>query len=203
MSLTDLLKDYPIISEQVERIELAVLLSELEKVIEQDVEGEIVEFGCYEGTTSLFIARALKQKKSNKKFYVYDSFDGLPEKSSHDQSPLGTAFVRGELRATKAQFIANFRKSQLPLPIIAKGWFHEVESHQLPKSISFAFLDGDYYKSIRASLSLVLPRMTHGGVIIVDDYDNPKLPGVQKAIADTRMQGKRVVKNSLLIVKME
>lgn len=180
----ELLHNYPIISDQVERNELEVLLGELEKILDNNVEGDIVEFGCFVGTTSLFIQRLLLAKKSSKKFYVYDSFDGLPEKTKEDQSPLGIDFKRGELRSTKAEFIHNFRKANLPLPIIKKAWFHEIEEHEVPSKICFAFLDGDYYKSIRASLALVKNNMPKGSAIVVDDYDNPALPGAKKAVSD-------------------
>ena len=48
--------------------------------------------------------------------------------------------------------------------------------------IAFAFLDGDFYESIRDSLRLVLPRMQQGGVIVVDDYAREALPGAAKAV---------------------
>lgn len=177
------IKKYPLLDDQIELHELRVLLAELEKVLENNIEGDVVEFGCYEGATSVFLQRMLEG--SGKKLWLYDSFDGLPEKSKPDQSPIGTEFKRGELKATKPKLIENFRKSNLPLPIITKKWFHEVESHELPDNICFALLDGDYYKSIRSSLDLVLPRMSKGGIIAIDDYDNPKLPGVQTAIKDS------------------
>ena len=185
--VTTLLKKHPFISDQIESTELQVILTELEKTIDMDIPGDIVEFGCYGGTTSLFMQRLLTMKKSDKKLYVYDSFDGLPEKTKEDESPLGIDFKRGELRCTKAEFIHNFRKANLPVPIVCKKWFHEVESNEIPSKISFAFLDGDYYKSIRSSLALVMPRMSKSGVIIVDDYDNPALPGAKKAVEDAKL----------------
>ncbi len=186
--VSSLLKKHSIISDQIEPDELQVILTELEKTIDTNVPGDVVEFGCYTGTTSLFIQRLLISKKSDKKFYVYDSFDGLLEKTKEDESPLGVDFKRGELRSTKAEFIHNFRKANLPLPTICKKWFHEVDNEELPSKIAFAFLDGDYYKSIRSCLSLVLPRTTKGGVVVVDDYDNPALPGAKKAIRDTKLE---------------
>jgi O-methyltransferase len=183
----ELLAKYPIISDQIEPAELGVILSKLQQVLDSNTPGDIVEFGCYVGTTSLFISRLLQANKSAKKFYVYDSFDGLPDKTKEDESPLGVDFRRGELRSTKAEFVHNYRRASLPLPIIKKGWFHEVEPSEIPEKIAFAFIDGDYYKSIRASLALVLPRMQKGGIIIVDDYDNPALPGAKKAVADAKI----------------
>lgn len=196
-----LLVKYPIVSEQIEMEELRVLLQELDRILDSGVDGDIVEFGCYVGTTSLFLQRLLVTKGSTKKLWVYDSFDGLPEKTKEDESPLGTDFKRGELRSTKAEFVHNFRKAQLPLPIITKKWFHEIEDNELPEEICFAFLDGDYYKSIRASLSLSVPRMKSGGAMVIDDFDNPALPGASRAVHDTSMHISDV-RHSLGIVFM-
>ncbi|HTE22852.1 MAG TPA: hypothetical protein VK674_07510 [Candidatus Limnocylindria bacterium] len=55
--IDELLRTHPLISDQVEAGELRVVLSELNGVIERNTVGDIVELGCYEGTTSLFIQR--------------------------------------------------------------------------------------------------------------------------------------------------
>jgi len=178
----NLLSRHPLITDQIETEELRTILKNLEFVLDQGVEGDIVEFGCFEGTASLFLQRMIQTKQSDKSLWVYDSFDGLPDKTKEDESPLGIDFKRGELRSTKAKFIENFRKAQLPLPRITKKWFHEITDSELPDTICLAFLDGDYYRSIRTSLELVLPRMAPGGIIAVDDYDNASLPGVRKAV---------------------
>ena len=182
-----ILSQNPIISDQIEAPELTVILRELEKIVLKNIEGEIVEFGCYSGTTSLFLSRLLKEANSTKRLYVYDSFDGLPDKTKEDESPLGTEFKRGELRSTKNKLIENYRKAGLSLPIIKKAWFHEIEEDEVPDKICFAFLDGDYYKSIRISLSLIAHKLSPGATIVIDDYDNPKLPGVKKAVSDFGM----------------
>lgn len=81
MNIADqLLTKYPIISDQVDIKELGALLRELEKTLRRGVTGNIVEFGCYIGTTSLFIRRLLDAYDFTGEFHVYDSFAGLPEK---------------------------------------------------------------------------------------------------------------------------
>ena len=52
----------------------------------------------------------------------------------------------------------------------------------MPEKIAFAFLDGDFYESIKDSLRLVIPKMSRDGVIIVHDYTNLALPGVKRAV---------------------
>ena len=177
---------YPIITDQMTAKRLLVILREMERVIvDRDIEGEIVEFGCYSGTTSLFMERLLQAHNSNNKLlYVYDSFEGLPDKSIKDASVAGTAFKAGELKATKRQLIKNFKQAGLRLPVIHKGWFSDLKESDMPSTIAFCLLDGDFYDSIMDSLKLVWPRLAPNGSIVVDDYDKSNLPGVTRALND-------------------
>ncbi len=179
-----LTRSHYIISEQVTINQIEVILSELEKVLQSDANEAVVEFGCYIGTTSLFIRRLLDAYQDKREFHVYDSFEGLPPKARQDASPSGEQFVAGELSISKKAFIHEFQKAGLQTPKIHKGWFDELTSADVPDQISFAFLDGDFYDSIRDSLLLVLPRMTKSGVIIFDDYAREALPGVAKAVKE-------------------
>ena len=169
-----------LLSDQIDEQELKIILRELETVFTDNIPGDIVEFGCYIGTTSIPISERLKN--TDKKLYVYDSFEGLPEKTPEDESPAGMQFVAGELLATKKQFIKNFRRANVPLPTITKGWFSDLLPEQIPKRISFAYLDGDYYHSILDSLKLIWDRLLPGSIILVDDYANEALPGAAAAV---------------------
>jgi len=182
MSVTNqLLQKYPIVSDQVEVNELRVVLSELEKLLESGVCGSVVEFGCYVGTPSLFIMRLLSFYNRDDSYHVFDSFEGLPEKVDQDYSAAGEQFKAGALYATKKQFIANFKKAGLPLPVIHKGWFSDILSQDVPENIIFAFLDGDYYESINDSFRLITPRLVNGAMVLVDDYVSNALPGAARA----------------------
>ena len=171
---------------------------ETEKILEVandclGVEGDFVEMGCYKGDTSLLLAEMLWKsrgadaveksvEKPVKKLWIYDSFEGLPEKGARDESELGVNFQKGELAVGKREVKERFLRAGLPVPVIKKAWFNELTEVDLPFKIAFAFLDGDLYESIKDSLRLVGPRMSEGGVIIVHDYNNPALPGVGRAV---------------------
>lgn len=180
MNTDRLVQQYPIISEQIEKQELKVILRELSGVLDKKVEGDVVEFGCYIGTTSLFLQRMITNDK--RKLYVYDSFQGLPDKSTHDQSPVGQQFEAGKLAATKQELIRNFKKAGLPLPHVTKGWFTDMRTDDVPAVIAFAFLDGDYYDSVLYPLKLIWPHLSRGAVVVIDDYQNEALPGASKAV---------------------
>lgn len=176
------------------------------------VEGDFVEMGCYRGDTSLMLAETLKKNNDGsraglrgkvveksvensrgdsleKKLWIYDSFEGLPEKTGADESALGVDFKRGELAVTKREVKQRFLRAGLPVPVIKKGWFADLTEADLPDLVALAFLDGDLYESIWDCLRLVGSKMVAGGVILVHDYNNPALPGVAKAV-DEWMEGR-------------
>ena len=174
---------------------------ETEKILEIAREclafpGDFVEMGCYKGDTSLLLAEVIRNdarltdgklvekpvEKYAKKLWIYDSFEGLPEKRTEDESALGTDFKGGELFVTKREVKERFLRAGLPVPVIKKKWFAELTSEDLPDRIAFAFLDGDFYESIRDSLLKIDGKLSEGAVVMVHDYNNPALPGVKKAV---------------------
>lgn len=173
-------------NDQVSEAETEKIISLAKKAL--GISGDFVELGCYKGDTSLLLAEVLKN--SSKKLWIYDSFEGLPEKKAEDESVLGALFKGGELYVTKREVKERFLRAGLPVPIIKKGWFSDLTSEDLPEEIAFAFLDGDFYESIKDSLRLVAPKMAKDGIIIVHDYTNPALPGVKKAVDEFRIENK-------------
>jgi len=155
------------------------------------IEGDFVELGCYRGDTSLLLAEVVEKsvENSKKRLWIYDSFEGLPEKNREDESVLGKDFVSGALEVTKREVKERFLRAGLKVPIIKKAWFNDLTSEDMPEKIAFAFLDGDFYESIKDSLKLVVPKMVKDGVLVVHDYNNPALPGVSRAV-DEYVSGK-------------
>ncbi len=202
MNISQLINKHGLISDQVDIGELAVILAELERSLA--IDGAVVEFGCYVGTTSLYIRRVLDYYNDNREFHVYDSFEGLPEKSNQDLSPAGEQFKAGELAAGKKRFIGEFKKARLVLPHIHKGWFDQIPDGAVPEPIAFAYLDGDYYESIKSSLRLIEPKLAKGATIVVDDYANEALPGGAKAVDEwCRQRGHSIrTSRSLAIIKL-
>ncbi|MDO4752869.1 MAG: TylF/MycF/NovP-related O-methyltransferase [Candidatus Saccharibacteria bacterium] len=165
-------------NDQVSRKETECIIEEAKNCL--NLSGDFVELGCYKGDTSLLLAEVLKG--SDKKLWIYDSFEGLPEKTSEDISLLGQNFKRGELLVSKREVKERFLRAGLKVPIIKKGWFKDFSSDDLPEKIAFCFLDGDFYESIRDGLKLIENKMVKDGVLIVHDYNNPALPGVSRAV---------------------
>ena len=175
-------KSLKLLSDQVSEREIHVILRELART--QNVPGDVTEFGCYVGTTSVHLAEALRG--TDKQLWLYDSFEGLPEKRPEDKSPAGEQFKVGELSATRKELIRNLKQAHVPMPMIKKAWFSDLTSEDVPSKISFAYLDGDYYDSVLDPLRLIWPRLTPGAIVVVDDYANEALPGAAKAVDEWR-----------------
>src|ERR1700733_7449232 len=167
-----LLSRHKLLTDQMSEDRLGEVLRSLESVLKQQIPGDIVEFGCHVGTTSVFLARmvATMDTPTARRLYLYDSFEGLPEKSPEDMSSAGTQFIKGELQATQKQLKQNFLQAKLPRPEIIKGWFSSLTPEQLPGTIAFGFVDGDFYHSILDALRLIWPKLSTGGSITIDDY---------------------------------
>lgn len=209
MNIDKLINHHSLVSDQVSKSEIKIILTELNCVLNRKISGDVVEFGCYKGTTSLFLMRLLMGLKSRKKLFLYDSFDGLPDKTEEDKAGLGQEFKRGELRATKREVVENFKRAGLTLPIIKKAWFSDLTSRDVPSEIAFAYFDGDFYGSIHDSFAACNERFMSGATIVVDDYGNDHLPGAARAVDEwvathrKQIAGKVRLQDSLAIIHLK
>ncbi|NCQ54107.1 hypothetical protein GW791_01515, partial [Candidatus Saccharibacteria bacterium] len=48
-----------LLSDQVDQKEIDVITRELKRILDKDISGDVVEFGCYIGTTSVYLAKML------------------------------------------------------------------------------------------------------------------------------------------------
>lgn len=193
--IDELLRKFPLITTQVSHEEIAIILREFIKILDAKIPGDIVEFGCYKGTTSLFLARVLAKTNCDKKLFLYDSFVGLPEKTCEDLSSIGQEFRAGELATTKADLLRTFAKNNLPRPIVTKKWFRDLTDADLPHNICFAFFDGDFYESIRDSFIKCQNHFAAGATIVVDDFANEHLPGAALTVNEWRAKNVAKIAN--------
>lgn len=165
----------------ISREQVRYILGILDSLLNQNIPGDIVEFGCYVGESSKYLRMMLDHHLSDKKLYVYDSFEGLPPLSKHEQN---TGWKPGTLKTSEDILLNNFYINGLKAPIITKGWFKDIPENKIPEKICLAFLDGDFYDSIYDSLNKVYSKISKGGCILFHDYERSDLPGVKIAIND-------------------
>lgn len=135
------------------------------------VPGAMVEFGCNKGLTAAF----LSSLAPGRALWVYDSFQGFPENSDGHRT--------GDLACTEEEVRKTFTDAGVPIPDIVPGFFSKINPPlDLPYRIAFAHIDCDLFSSTFNALHHVWPRMSPGGVIVVDDYGDTRFPGVRRAV---------------------
>ncbi|MCB1136310.1 MAG: class I SAM-dependent methyltransferase [Chlamydiia bacterium] len=163
------------------------------------VPGSVVELGSYRGYTALAFWKTMEAHGDLRPLHCFDSFSGLPEKGEmdlcSDNAPMrlcdrkdNQRMRAGWFAVSQADFEKTFQEASCPLPHIHPGWFSETLPAQLPESIAFAHLDGDFYQSTLDGLEALYPRLSPGAVVVLDDYCDPgaysrqnSLPGVKAA----------------------
>ena len=186
--LKKIVNSLPIISGMMYKTDIYGILFNLKKVIDNNIEGDIVELGCNIGTTSIFIKKFLDDYAPDRNFYVYDSWEGLPKRHVKDGNNTKT-FVEGSCQTNKENFINVFKHFNIELPVVNSGFFKDIPDNQYPDKICFAFFDGDLYTSITDSFHKTFHKISKGGIIIIDDVggiplEKHELPGAELAIID-------------------
>ena len=108
---------------QIPNRETKLLLDELEQIL--DLPGDVVEFGCYEGDTSILLAGVLRDNP-DKWLYLYDSFEGfflVCESMETNLQP------RGIIRSIIALMVADLPERVLPhIIIVIPSWLGSAKS---------------------------------------------------------------------------
>jgi len=150
-------------------------LIELFKV-DRNVAGCIVEAGAYKGSSTAklsIIAKAL-----NRKLYVFDSFEGLPENSErHNKSINGYSIknwfgghgFKGALEEVKYN-IENY--GEIEVCEFVKGWFKDT-LQKFNEPIVGAILDVDLAESTKVCIKYLYPLICRGGFLCSQDGDFP------------------------------
>jgi O-methyltransferase len=160
------------------------LRSSVEYIIKHDIPGDIVECGVWRGGSMMAVARTLLENgATDRKLYLFDTFEGMSEPTEVDRSHLGDA-AGDLLRESKKKSASVW--AYCPLDevkrnmqdtgydpeklIFVKGKVEETLPAHAPDRISLLRLDTDWYESTYHELTHLYPRLSIGGVLIIDDY---------------------------------
>jgi O-methyltransferase len=139
----------------------------------QDVAGDAAECGTYKGASALRICMAFRG--SDRLVHLFDSFAGLPAPEPCD----GDYWVVGALRAPEESLqttLAGFDNYR-----VYKGWIPERFQDVADRNFSFVHVDVDLYRPTLDSLEFFYPRMSPGGLMLMDDYGFTSCPGAKRA----------------------
>lgn len=196
-------------------------LSDLERTIRRldaaHVPGIIVEAGCALGGSTVVLGTA---KHPERTLRVYDVFGMIPPPSAADGADIHARYetiTKGEsqgiggdryygyednLRDKVADTLRSFGLDLKALRIeLIQGLFQD--SLQVDEPVALAHIDADWYESVMTCLERIVPHLSPGGVLVVDDYDH--WSGCRKAVdayfADKRDQYSFIRLSRLHIVR--
>jgi len=162
----------------------------IEKVIQEEIEGDFIETGVWRGGACIFMRAILAAYGiDDRKIFVADSFVGLPKPDTNlYPSDLDDKhYTNTYLAVSKRDVENNFIKYGLldKQVVFLEGWFKDT----LPKApidkLSILRLDGDMYSSTIEALEHLYPKLSNGGFCIIDDY---ALSGCNSAVNDFRLK---------------
>jgi O-methyltransferase len=139
--------------------------------------GDVCEFGVAQGATSALLANEIRG--TDKKLWLFDSFEGLPKPTDKDKL-IDDIFNLGSMEAYAGQMACDIsmvkdRLKSIAFPLnrveIVPGFIEKtIHLSNLPKAVSFAYVDFDFYEPILITLNYLDEHLSPGGHIVVDDY---------------------------------
>jgi O-methyltransferase len=129
------------------------------------LEGDFVECGVYRGFSSAVIIDYLKFQDLERRFYLYDTFSGIPEAYREGSSaPEGGYEEEGLHEKVRGRFAAY------PNVQVVQGVVPDCFDQICPERIAYLHLDLNSHQAELGALEVMFDRVTPGGMIVLDDY---------------------------------
>ena len=174
---------------------LVALCDAVQYVLANQVSGDIVECGVWKGGSMMAVARVLKQAgDETRHLYLFDTYEGmsapgerdisfdgkaasdlLRSADKHDSKSVWCAASLEEVREAVGSI--GYETSKVHF---IKGCVEDTLPESAPEHIAILRLDTDWYESTRHEMKHLFPRLSKGGVLIVDDYGHWR--GARQAI---------------------
>ena len=161
---------------------IAALRDAVRHVVKAGIAGSFVECGVWRGGSMLAVARTLVDLgATDRELYLFDTFTEMPPPDDIDGDILGRSGA--DLLAVTstlsefdiwpaARVVDVVAGSGYPLERIhpVQGMVEDTIPREAPEQIAVLRLDTDWYASTKHELEHLLPRVTPGGICIIDDY---------------------------------
>jgi O-methyltransferase len=154
-------------------------------ITRRNIPGSIVECGVWRGGSSMAMALTLKSLGvHDRDLYLFDTFEGMPRPLDVDVDMLGNSATEIWKDTQLGEDSSDFCRATLPdvkAAMASTGYDKQkVHFHQgkveltipaaAPDQIALLRLDTDWYESTRHELEHLYPRLSPGGILIIDDY---------------------------------
>lgn len=170
------------------------LVQSVEYVTRNSVEGAIVECGVWKGGSMMAAAQKLRDLGNTaRELFLFDTFEGMTQPDQVDRNVRGdtaealmrtadpnTAWVWA--KSARREVERNLKSTEYPWTKVhlIEGRVEDTVPTEAPNRIAILRLDTDWYSSTRHEMEHLFPRLSDGGVLIVDDYGHWQ--GARKAV---------------------
>ena len=179
-------------------------------IIKAGIPGDFVECGVWKGGNTMLISYILQNLGiTNRKIYLYDTFEGMSKPTEVDlktSKKEGSVFNQWQKQnkdnyntwcyAGIDEVKQNMFKTGYPQENIKfiQGKVEDTIPNNLPNQIALLRLDTDWYESTKHELIHMFPILLVNGVLIIDDYGAWK--GAKKAV-DEYFYNKNILFNRI------
>lgn len=169
-------------------------------IVRRGIPGSLVECGVWRGGSVLAMILTLQDLGvTDRDVYLFDTFEGMTEPSAYETSRFNepametweTAKAEGRVPWEQTFGPGTFSAEGVRDLMIETGYptdrihfvigrVEETVPDQAPAQIALLRLDTDWYDSTLHELTHLYPRLSGGGVLIIDDYGH--WDGCRKAV---------------------
>lgn len=153
------IKKVPTESTKLEHIEMATSILK----VPASVEGDVIEFGCYKGGSSVNLS--ILCSITGRNLIVCDSFEGLPEPNEEDKVHYNLYtnhydyYEKGRFATTLDEVKSNIsRFGKIDVCEFIVGYFED-SLKSLNKKYIFSFFDADFVESLKPCILEVWPNL--------------------------------------------
>lgn len=147
------------------------------KILSENIEGAVAELGVYKGD----FAKAINSLFPQKKFYLFDTFEGFSNQDfEYDEDNSLSKNIGKTFNDTTVELVLAkmFNRENC---VVKKGYFPET-AIGLEEKFAFVSIDTDLFMPIYNGLKYFYPRLEKGGFIFVHDYLNREFKGAKLAV---------------------
>jgi len=170
-----------------DRTDMKSLIDAVKYITTNKVPGVFVECGVLRGGAVIAMIKTLQQLNfSDREIYLFDTFGDMMIPTEHDVSASGvSAFddystsgydIARDTNPTDYPSLQNVKKNvnktgydKSKLKFIV-GDVMETIQNNIPDKIALLRLDTDFYDSTKCELEYLFPKLSEGGILIIDDY---------------------------------
>ena len=141
----------------------------LAEIRDKNIQGDIVEFGIYQGWWINLLYRTTEDMGLNRRVYGFDSFEGLSDPHpERDQA----FWKKGQYACSLEEVSRNTQAALRPRLKLVKGFFEK--SLRSPEALvaekfSYVRIDCDIYLPALDCLNYLGPRLADGAILVFDD----------------------------------